>query len=128
MKPMANLQGNEKQVIFKWSTGTFDVKPYLKEKAGIAPIFASPHGALFAADCMNVLPLIADEVIDTVFADPPFNLGKEYGTSTDDLQPDDTYLDWCHQWLIRMRPHSETRRVIVCLQPARSGTSCSGLT
>jgi site-specific DNA-methyltransferase (adenine-specific) len=94
-----NSRSSGKQVVFKWSTGIFDVKPYLKEKAGITPAYASPCGALFAADCMAVLPLVADEVIDTVFADPPFNLGKEYGSNTDDLQPDDAYLDWCRRWL-----------------------------
>jgi site-specific DNA-methyltransferase (adenine-specific) len=99
MKPMANLQSDEKQVVFKGGGCSFDVTPYLQENAGIAPIFASPLGALFAADCMRVLPHIADEVIDTVFADPPFNLGKEYGASTDDLRPDDAYLDWCRRWL-----------------------------
>jgi site-specific DNA-methyltransferase (adenine-specific) len=78
---------------------TFDVKPYLKAEAAIAPVYRSPCGALFAADNMTVLPHIADKVIDTVFADPPFNLGKEYGPSTDDLQPDDAYLAWCHRWL-----------------------------
>src|SRR5215469_138529 len=48
---------------------------------------------------MAFLPSVANNVIDTVFADPPFNLGKEYGRSTDDLQPDDAYLAWCHRWL-----------------------------
>ncbi len=95
----ANPQRNGKQAIFRWSKGHFDVKPYLKEEAEISPHFATPHGALFAADCMAVLPKIADHVVDTVFADPPFNLGKEYGSSTDDLQPDDAYLDWCRRWL-----------------------------
>lgn len=95
----ANPQRNGRQAIFRWSKGLFDVKPYLKEEAEIAPHFATPHGALFAADCMAVLPKIADHVVDTVFADPPFNLGKEYGSSTDDLQPDDAYLDWCRRWL-----------------------------
>jgi site-specific DNA-methyltransferase (adenine-specific) len=78
---------------------TFDVKPYLKAGAAIAPVYTSPCGALFAADNMTVLPHIADQLIDTVFADPPFNLGKEYGPGTDDLRPDDVYLDWCRRWL-----------------------------
>ncbi len=65
----------------------------------MVPFFTSHHGALFAADCMAILPTIADQVIDTVFADPPFNLGKEYGGSTDDLQPDGAYLNWCRRWL-----------------------------
>ncbi len=99
-KPMSDHpQSHGKPAIFRGSKGPFDVTPYLKEKAAIAPVFISPYGALFAADCMAVLPLIADNVIDTVFADPPFNLGKEYGSGTDDLQPDDAYLDWCRRWL-----------------------------
>lgn len=44
-----------------------------------------------------MLPKIKSEVVDSVFADPPFNLGKEYGKRTNDLRPD--YLDWCRAWL-----------------------------
>jgi site-specific DNA-methyltransferase (adenine-specific) len=44
---------------------------------------------------MKVLPGLAQGSVDTVFADPPFNLGKEYGSSTDDKKPDDIYLEWC---------------------------------
>jgi len=55
-------------------------------------------GALYANDCMAVLPHIKDGVVDTVFADPPFNLGKEYGAKCDDLKPEDVYLSWCRQW------------------------------
>lgn len=95
----ANSQRNAKQAIFRWNSEDFDVLPYLKPKAGISPVFVTGQGALFAADCMAVLPLVAEEVVDTVFADPPFNVGKEYGKSTDDGQPDDAYLHWCQRWL-----------------------------
>lgn len=77
----------------------FDVKSWLKDGAGIEPVYTSGLGALFAADCMEVLPLIKTGVIDTVFADPPFNLGKEYGENCDDLRPDNEYLKWCKRWI-----------------------------
>ena len=48
---------------------------------------------------MKVLPVIRDEVIDTIFADPPFNLGKKYGSSTDDLRKVEDYLSWSRDWL-----------------------------
>jgi site-specific DNA-methyltransferase (adenine-specific) len=48
---------------------------------------------------MTLLPDIADEVIDTVFLDPPFNLDKRYGPSTNDRRPEQEYLDWCYQCL-----------------------------
>jgi site-specific DNA-methyltransferase (adenine-specific) len=54
---------------------------------------------LFSGDCIDVLPSIKAETIDTVFADPPFNLGKAYGEQTDDTRPDAEYLGWCRQWL-----------------------------
>jgi site-specific DNA-methyltransferase (adenine-specific) len=38
-------------------------------------------------------------VVDTVFADPPFNLGKEYGKNSDDNRPDEDYLNWCKRWV-----------------------------
>src|SRR5260370_38011692 len=48
---------------------------------------------------MKRLPLVQDEVVDTIFADPPFNIGKEYGKNTDDSLPDEHYIQWCREWL-----------------------------
>ena len=65
----------------------------------IQPAYVSSLGALFSEDCMDLLPRIKDGVVDTVFADPPFNLGKEYGANCDDLKPEEQYLTWCKQWV-----------------------------
>lgn len=48
---------------------------------------------------MKILPSLRDEVVDTIFADPPFNLGKQYGKSTNDLRREQDYLTWCRAWL-----------------------------
>ena len=85
------------QTLLKWTDQKFNVSPFLKAPAD--PFHATAHGAIFAADCMKVLPLLKDEVVDTVFADPPFNLGKEYGKNTDDSLPDERYVRWCQEWL-----------------------------
>jgi site-specific DNA-methyltransferase (adenine-specific) len=34
-----------------------------------------------------------------IFADPPFNLGKHYGSKSDDELESDRYLNWCFEWL-----------------------------
>lgn len=88
-----------RQTTLKWNQDTFDVNPFIKKKLSIAPTYSTSLGILFSADCMDVLPLIKDKVVDTVFADPPFNLGKEYGKQTNDRRPDDEYLTWCKAWL-----------------------------
>ena len=77
-----------KQIRLKWDSEEFDVMPFIRNRhLDAEPIFRTSLGALFSADCMNVLPQLKDEVVDTVFADPPFNLGKEYGKNTNDKIP-----------------------------------------
>ncbi|MHB1001853.1 MAG: DNA-methyltransferase [Armatimonadota bacterium] len=79
---------------------TFNVQPFLKTSQQIiSPIYTTKLGALFSNDCLDILPLIIDSSIDTIFADPPFNLGKIYGKNTNDNMPDEDYLIWCQTWL-----------------------------
>jgi site-specific DNA-methyltransferase (adenine-specific) len=87
-----------RQSALKWDTERFDPVPYLKHGAS-EPAYVSALGALFDDDCLNVLPMIADQCVDTVFADPPFNLGKEYGDRSNDDRPDSEYLEWCRKWI-----------------------------
>ena len=70
-------------------------------KSGIEDqlIFGSKFGVLYEGNCLQILPYVQDEVIDTVFADPPFNLSKKYGSRVNDNLEDDAYLVWCKDWL-----------------------------
>jgi site-specific DNA-methyltransferase (adenine-specific) len=63
------------------------------------PVFSSELGTLFQGDCLEILPYINDQTIDTVFADPPFNLGKTYGDQVNDKRDDDDYIAWCQRWI-----------------------------
>ncbi len=62
-------------------------------------IYETSLGVLYQGDCQKLLPLVADESVDTVFADPPFNLSKEYGVKVHDNKPDAEYVRWSKQWL-----------------------------
>lgn len=65
------------------------------------------RGIMFSADCLDILSHIRDETIHCIFADPPFNLGKDYGDGIDDELQDREYLEWSREWL------SECCRVLV---------------
>ena len=68
-------------------------------RPGTTPIFATDFGVLFEGDCCELLGGVQDDTVDTVFADPPFNLGKKYGGLVNDRQPDDQYVIWCKRWI-----------------------------
>lgn len=63
------------------------------------PLFTTKFGALFEIDCLKLLFHIQDNVIDCVFADPPFNLGKDYGEGFSDRFTKSEYLEWCATWI-----------------------------
>lgn len=63
------------------------------------PYLASPHGVLFQGDCLDLFASLDDDIVDTVFADPPFNLGKHYGDNIDDALADHEYLKWTNEWV-----------------------------
>ena len=68
-------------------------------KTDLVPYYRNDLGALFSGDCLDILPAIQDETIDTIFADPPFNLNKEYGEKSNDNRSDEEYLTWCRRWI-----------------------------
>jgi len=63
------------------------------------PYLMTKHGVLFSADCLALLKDIKSETIDTVFADPPFNLGKDYKNAFNDKVAEVEYYSWCYQWI-----------------------------
>lgn len=47
-------------------------------------------------DCINVLKQIKSESIDLIFADPPYNIGKEFEKVK---QSKFEYINWCKEWI-----------------------------
>jgi site-specific DNA-methyltransferase (adenine-specific) len=66
------------------------------------PIFSTELGLLYQDDCLKVLEQIDSETVDLAFADPPFNLGKQYTSKINDARTDQDYLAWCAEWLGEM--------------------------
>lgn len=54
---------------------------------------------LHKAPCLDVLKAIPSETVDLAFADPPFNLTKNYNGYSDD-RADRDYTGWCKRWLV----------------------------
>ena len=55
------------------------------------PFLITSHGVLYDADCLQVLGCMKPGVVDTVFADPPFNIGKDYRNGYDDAAAQTEY-------------------------------------
>lgn len=63
------------------------------------PYYHSNIGELYRGDCLEILPLLQPKSYDLIFADPPFNLDKDYGIGIKDRLCHHDYLAWCARWI-----------------------------
>lgn len=56
-------------------------------------------GRLYQGDCLELLPSVESGTVDLFFADPPFNLKKDYGKGINDALAESEYLEWCGKWI-----------------------------
>lgn len=53
------------------------------------------HGDAIAA----LEQLVPDNSVDLIFADPPYNIGKNFNGRMDRWPSDEAYMDWCKRWI-----------------------------
>lgn len=61
-----------------------------------APCCMQPGFTLWNSDCLTMLKSIADESVDMVFADPPFDVNIKYNGYKDKRVD---YKEWCADWI-----------------------------
>ena len=63
-------------------------------------IFEDGNHKIIWGDSLKVLEnQIANNSIDLIFADPPYNIGKSFNGYKEKWSSDEEYLNWCYKWL-----------------------------
>lgn len=76
-----------------------DIQPFsITEQIPIL-MLKTKYGELYQGDCIKFMQKMESDSIDLVFADPPFNLNKDYPSGIDDNLKSSEYLHWCETWL-----------------------------
>ena len=50
-------------------------------------------------DSLNVLKKMKSKSVNLIFADAPYNIGKDFGNNRDKWDSVKTYINWCKEWL-----------------------------
>ena len=50
-------------------------------------------------DCINVLKNMKNNSVNLIFADAPYNIGKDFGNNSDKWDSVQSYIDWCKIWI-----------------------------
>jgi site-specific DNA-methyltransferase (adenine-specific) len=63
-------------------------------------VFESNGSKIVWADAVEAIDqFVADESVDLIFADPPYNIGKDFNGRRDRWPSTDEYLRWSYRWI-----------------------------
>lgn len=71
----------------------------IDEPKTCSPVFETELGSLYQEDCLDLMRNIESDSIDLIFADPPFNLDKNYPSGINDSLKEKKYREWTENWL-----------------------------
>lgn len=62
--------------------------------------FENDNNTIFHGNAIEILrEQIADNSIDLIFVDPPYNIGKVFNGNKESWDSEESYLNWCYEWL-----------------------------
>lgn len=77
-------------------------------------VFFDSQTTLIQGECLSVFEEIPNGSIHLIFADPPYNIGKQFGEFKDRWPSDEDYVAWCYSWLeICLRKLTDTGSLYV---------------
>ena len=55
--------------------------------------------SIYACDIFDGLGYVEDGSVHLIFADPPYNIGKDFGPIKDSWADSNEYISWCKEWI-----------------------------
>jgi adenine-specific DNA-methyltransferase len=57
------------------------------------------RGIALLGDALSVMRGMKAHSVDLIFADPPYNIGKDFGNDSDRWAETAVYIEWCKEWI-----------------------------
>ena len=54
---------------------------------------------IYKEDCVSFIQALDNKSVDLIIADPPYNLGKDFGNKSDHWENVEGWFEWCKQWI-----------------------------
>lgn len=62
-------------------------------------ILGNEQHKIIHGDALEALKTLPDNSVDLIFADPPYNIGKNFNGHIEKWKTEEAYLKWCYEWL-----------------------------
>jgi site-specific DNA-methyltransferase (adenine-specific) len=62
-------------------------------------ILGNEQHKIIHGDALEALKTLPANSVDLIFADPPYNIGKNFNGFIEKWKTEEAYLEWCYEWL-----------------------------
>lgn len=62
-------------------------------------ILGNEQHRIIHGDALEALNTLPNNSVDLIFADPPYNIGKNFNGHIEKWKTEEKYLEWCYNWL-----------------------------
>ena len=62
-------------------------------------VITNEQAMLILGDSLKVLKDMKSQSVHLIFADPPYNIGKDFGNNQDLWESTESYINWCKKWI-----------------------------
>ena len=76
----------------------FDFHTLFSEKRALIEVH-NDNSMVINGDCLDILQSMKSKTINLIFADAPYNIGKDFGNNTDKWDSVASYIQWCKKWI-----------------------------
>ena len=77
---------------------SFDFSSLFNGKLGFENI-SSDNSMAILGDSLEVMKTMRAGCVDLIFADAPYNIGKDFGNNKDSWDSVASYIEWCKHWI-----------------------------
>ena len=90
------------------SNNKFEAKGYNRSVLDFSAMFSDMHdienidngySMAILGDSLAILERIQEKSVHLIFADVPYNIGKDFGNNIDTWESVNIYVDWCKRWI-----------------------------
>lgn len=104
---------DEEKTTLETIVPTYQKPPFNFNKLFSTPIneeFMYSHNSMaILGESLSILKKMKDKSVQLIFADAPYNIGKDFGNNSDKWESVHDYIDWCKTWIDEcMRVLSDT--------------------
>ena len=92
IKGYSSMKNDE---IIKLLTAAEPAETIIKDTISIPAVLREE---IIQGDTIKILPTLESDSAQIIIADPPYNIGKDFGNNSD-KQPMGEYLNWCDIWI-----------------------------